>query len=97
MFCEHCRKVGLLKAEVEKDHNSGMILCLGCYSLANPGWSPTPVKGPLSVLPLPLQIGLGYAVSLDSFRGFSAQISFGEVALELTIPHRTLKNFLGMQ
>ncbi len=97
MYCENetCRRIGLSKAEVEKDHKSGRILCLGCYKLANPDWSPTPQTEMIPAAPVLPMTGFGYAVSLDSMRGFSAQVSYGEVSLELVVPHRTLKTFMG--
>jgi hypothetical protein len=96
MYCEKCRKTGLTKAEVEKDPNSKQILCLGCYSLANPGWHPTTETSmvPAPEVPPPVP-GFGYAVCLDSMRGFSAQVSYGQTTLELVIPQTTLKSFLG--
>ncbi len=100
MYCENqtCRRIGLTKAEVEKDQKSGLLLCLGCYSLSNPGWQPT-AGTTAEIIPLPVRgnVGpkLGYAVSLDSFRGFSAQVSFGDIALEFTVPQRSLEEFLG--
>lgn len=96
MHCENnsCRRTGLLKSEVEKDADSGNILCLGCYAIKHPGW--TPVQAETQQLDQVQPARMGYAVSLDSFRGFSAQVSHGDVTLELNVPQRALKQIFGL-
>lgn len=101
MYCENhtCRRVGLNKAEVEKDQKSGLLLCLGCYSLANPDWRPPPAPVTGEIVPFPStrpqEPAFDYTFSFDSFRGLSAQVTFGEVAFEVTVPQRALKGLLG--
>ena len=95
MHCENqnCRKTGLTKAEVEKDTKRNMILCTGCFALSNPDLI-AQLPEVVSEMREPPVDGVGYHLSLDSVRGLSAQVSYGDVALELNVPHRTLRGLL---
>lgn len=97
MYCENtnCRRTGLTKSEVERDKNTNLILCLGCYALANPGWSPDTQQA-LALSPIAEPVPkLGYSLTVDSVRGISALLSYGDIGLELVVPRRTLRSALG--
>lgn len=93
-WCDNCKKEGLRKADVEFCYDTKMILCHGCYVLAHPSWVPPYEIVDMSVRPESVT-PFEYAISFDSKEGFTAQLSYGELALRLNAPIDHLKKYLG--
>lgn len=93
-WCNNCNKDGLRKADVEFCYDTKKILCHGCYALAHPSWMPPSEIVDMSAEPEPVP-QLDYSLSFDSKGGFTAQVSYGELALKFNAPMDHLKKYLG--